>query len=79
MSAACQRCHAYPATRLIGLLQLCHTCVLRPTCAPFAHDYAGTMRTGQWICIACGNVLTSQPISTEPVAAPQTPDTDCGC
>ena len=70
LMSPCARCNVYPATRLIGLLRLCQTCVLQPTCAPFAHDYHGTHEPGSWACLTCGAVLTSQNVSTDPVAAP---------
>ena len=73
MITACQRCGTLGQLRTVGLLELCTQCVLQASCAPFHHEYAGTMDPGHWVCRQCGSFLHSQPLSTEPVTVPWYP------
>jgi ribosomal protein L37AE/L43A len=69
----CQRCHALTETRSHGAgLWLCQRCPLRPFCGEYKHTYRARDGMGALICIDCATTLTSQPITTDIVAADQT-------
>ncbi len=77
----CRRCHQLTATTAYagGLLHLCAACTLQPqSCGEFQHEYYGAQE-GKWVCLRCATVLTSVPISTDGVQAPQAPPIDWYC
>lgn len=77
----CQRCHTLSDSLSEGSLALCPACPLLPPCGEYQHDYraAHPDLLGAWVCLNCGQLLTSILISTEPVAAPQAPAMDFDC
>ena len=71
MTTACQKCRRIGPVYAFanGLLQVCAACA--PTtdpCLTTPHVWRGTAIGGPWICHACGQTLSSRPI-TPPVDA----------
>lgn len=71
MSAPCHRCGTLTDALLITpQLRLCAKCPQQEPCAPWHHEWHGSVPAGTWVCVRCAATMDSVGINTEPVGAP---------
>ena len=80
LDRGCLRCGQLVPLQVLGLLWLCAACFadgIAAPCGDFAHNYVGSA-TG-WLCLRCGALLGTTPISTAVVDAPKPAVPDLYC